>query len=253
MSVRDHFEPSRFWALLRLEVLRHLKGIGMAFVITFGLLFVLGLLLSLAVEGDIKIFRHEENYAASLLIGGFVLSSLAFDDLADPLRRSRYLTLPAAAFEKLLVMWLLTCVGWVILFSVTYTLYSYVANPIAKLLFDHVTFEAFNPFDAIVPETIKYYVVLQAIFLMGAAHFRGYVLPKTIFTIVLIAVVIGALLYFSLSDIFLSDHDCDGNHCELVDQVGLHSVWTMTKFTFWWLLAPTCWVLTFLGLKEQEV
>jgi hypothetical protein len=253
MKVRDHIDFKRFWVLLKLEVFRHGRGIGLTFVVTFGLLFLLGLLLSLAVEGNVKTFRHEENYVASMLIGGFVLTSIAFSDLTEPLRRSRYLALPASVFEKFAVMWLLTCVGWVLLFSVVYTAYSHVANPVAKMVFAHVTFEPFDPFGAIALETIKYYVVLHAIFFLGAAHFRGYAIAKTIFALVILGVVIGLVLYFSLGDIFLSDHDCDGNECELVDQMADHSLWAITKFGFWWLLAPSCWVLTFLGLKEQEV
>ncbi|MBN2813627.1 MAG: hypothetical protein JXQ80_06085, partial [Bacteroidales bacterium] len=83
-------------------------------------------------------------------------------------------------------------------------------------------------------------------------HFRGYVLPKTILTILLLGFVGGIIFYFTLSDLFPS-------HAEFIEQyvkmtgTPLFRLWLVLKWLFWWMLAPLCWVITVIGLKEQEV
>src|SRR5688572_27476939 len=114
MEVKNVFDVSRFGLLLRLELFRSRTAIGMMLVITLGMLILFGLLLDIIVSNIRLVYDHHENYAASLLIGGFIMTSLAFTDLSSPLKRSNYLALPASTFEKFLSMWLLTSVGWVV-------------------------------------------------------------------------------------------------------------------------------------------
>ena len=253
MSMRYYFDFNRFLLLLKLELIRNSRAIAMLFVITFGLLFFVGLMLSVMFEGNVTTYRHHTDYASSLLIGGFVLTSLAFHDLGNPMKRSGYFTLPVSALEKLICMWLLTSVGWIILFTVVYTCYSYLANPIGQMVFRNVRFEAFDPLSDFVFSSMQYYFVLQGIFLVGAAHFRGYAFPKTVFVLVVFGMVFVMLFYFLLKDVFMYEHDCTGMDCELIPEVGGHTVWRIMTFFFWWILAPLCWALAYLGIKEQEV
>ncbi|ELR72015.1 hypothetical protein C900_02010 [Fulvivirga imtechensis AK7] len=247
-----YFDISRFWLLLKLEVFRSRKGILMTFVIVFGMLFFIGLLLDIAVDSHKRLYEHTENYIFSLLAGGFVLSSLAFNDLGNSLKRYHYLTLPASTLEKFVCMWLLTSVGWMGLFTLTYFIYALIANPIGELLFAGVAFEPFNPLDDFAVNTMKYYFILHGIFLVGATHFKGYVLPKTLFVLVLFGAAIGTLAYFILKGVFLSDHECLGYECELLDEIVAHRFWMIIKWVFLWVLAPFCWVTAYIGLKEQE-
>ncbi len=99
---------------------------------------------------------------------------------------------------------------------------------------------------------MKFYFVLQGIFLVGAVYFRGYVLPKTLFTLILFGVVVGTLTYFVMEDVFLSDHECTSEECYLLIEMEGHPVWRVTQGLFWWGLAPVCWVIAFVGLKDQE-
>lgn len=225
----------------------------MTFVITFGVLFFVDLLLGSFVENTTLLYEHYNSYASTLLIGGFILSSLAFRDLGNPLKRYHYLTLPASTFEKFIGMWLLTSVGWIFLYTLTYTVYTVVVNPIGHLLFSHVTFQAFEPWGEFPRQAMKFYLVLQGIFLVGAVYFRGYVLPKTLFTLILFGVAVGTLTYFIMADVFLADHECTSEECSLLVEMEGHQAWKVAQGLFWWGLAPLCWVIAFLGLKEQEV
>ncbi|MEQ9263391.1 MAG: hypothetical protein RLP14_09540 [Owenweeksia sp.] len=253
MDLNHYFEPSRFWALLKLEAARSRKGIGMTFILVFDMLFFIAMLLHLYIESEEKIFDHYDNYTSSLLITGFILSSLAFRDLGHRLKRYNYLSLPASAFEKFVCQWLLTSFGWIILFTIAYTLYTWLANPLGHFLFSGVEFNSFNPFHPKVFTSIKYYLVLQGIFLAGSAHFRGYAFVKTLGILSLFAAAGLLLAYVVLKDLFLSPHECHDTHCELFDHFGAHYIWPLAQWLFWWALAPLTWLITFLGIQEKEV
>lgn len=255
MSQNKYFDISRFLMLLKLELFRSTKALSIIVGITFGALFFMGMLLSLAVEKHIVVFNHEESYAFTLIVGGFVVSSLAFSDLGNSLRRQNFLSLPVSALERFLVMWLLTTVGWVVLYTLEFTVYSFLANPIGHMIFRKVQFLPFDPLGDFALTVMKYYFVTQGIFLAGAVFFKGYVFPKTVVTLVIFACICGLMIYFGLKEEFLSDHYCNvqTGECELVDAAVAHVIWDILKFSFWWVLAPLTWVTTYLGLKELEV
>jgi hypothetical protein len=253
MNLTNHFDISRFWRLLKMELFRSTKGILMTLVIIFGLLLV-GLFLEPLDDNKVL---HTENYAFTLIVGGFILSSLAFNDLNSTLKMYHYLTLPVSTLEKFICMWLLTCVGWVILFTTVYVVYAWMLDVIGHLLFSHLTYEAFEPLGAFATKTMKVYFVLQGIFLVGATHFKGYAFAKTLFTLVLVATVCGTIIYFMMVDLFVADHQCssdeNGVNCDILNKMDVHPVWFVIQWLFWWTLAPLCWVITFFGLKEKEV
>ena len=248
----NYFDISRFWLVLKMEFFKSRKGMLMTFVITFGLLFFVGLLFACYVEKKKVFDAHPLNFALTLIIGGCILSSLAFNDLSNTLKRYHYLTLPASTLEKFICMWLLTSVGWIVLFTITNTVYTLFANSVGQMLFRSMTFEAFEPLGEYSTDSIKSYFVLHGVFLVGAAHFQGYVFPKTLFTLVLFGTVCGLLFYFIMQESFLVNHECNAGECEVLNEMKAHQAWIFVQHLFWWTLAPLCWVTTYLGLKEQE-
>jgi len=253
MNLTNYFDISRFWLLLKMELFRSKKAVGMTLVTILGLLFFVGLVLDLIVGGNRMTFDHDGNFAGSLLLGGFILTSLSFNDLSNTLKTSHYLTLPVSTLEKFLCMWLLTSLGWVGLFTVVYTLYTFIANPVGQMLFRTVTFLPFAPLSDFSVNSIRVYLVLQGIFMVGAVHFQGYVLPKTLFTIVVFLLLSGIAAYFIMQDSFLIEHECNAGQCEVLTSISRHPVWVFLVSLFWWLFAPLCWVITYLGLKEKEI
>ena len=147
-------------------------------------------------------------------------------------------------------MWFLTSIGWIFLYTVIFTFYSLLANALGQLLFNHLTFVPFEPFGQSTISIMAYYFVLQGIFLAGAAHFRGYPFPKTLLTLVTIGAIGGIIMYFIMKGYFDFDLSTESDPF-----AGMPSglIWKVLQWLFWWLLAPLCWVLTYLGLKEQEV
>lgn len=254
MNVKNYFDLSRFWLLLKMELFRSRRAIAMTLVILFGMLFFMGFLLEIIVGEHTLVYKHDENFSSALMLGGFILSSLAFNDLSNTLRRYHYLTLPVSTFEKFLCMWLLTSVGWILMFTITFTLYTFFANPIGQLLFRYMTFMSFEPLGRSATTAMQYYFVLQGIFMVGAVHFRGYVLPKTLFALVIFALLSGILAYFIMRGSFLVEHECtSAGECEVLTEILVHPASQLIKWLFWLAFAPLCWVVTYLGLKEKEI
>jgi hypothetical protein len=252
MKMTNYFNFSRLGLLLKMELFRSRKGIVMTFVITFGLLFFAGLLLTSIFDGNKLVHEHNGGFAFSLILGGFIMSSLAYNDLTNTLKQYHYLTLPASVFEKFMSMWLLTSVGWIAIFTIIYTAYTWFANATGQLLFSHITFLTFDPFGEASVNAMKYYFVLQGLFLAGAVHFKGYVLPKTLFTLVALGLVCSAIAYFMLNDLFYFDDESIFTP-DLLKDMQVYQIWLVMRWLFWWTLAPLCWVIAYLGLKEREV
>lgn len=251
--MNKYFNINRFLYLLRLEVFRSRKGIVMTMVIIFGVSFFMGMLMNLSLEPTMDVFDHREGFGFTLIIGGFVLSSLAFHGLRNSLNRYQYLMLPVSALERFLAMWLLTTIGWVIVFTVIFTVYTVLANFLGQLLFSHVKFAAFNPINIQSAAVTQYYLVTQGVFLAGAVKFRAYVFPRMLVVFTLLAIAVGTSGYMILKDVFLMDHYCEGGDCEIMDMMENHSIWEVAKVLFWWVLAPLSWLITYFGLKDQEV
>lgn len=250
MDLKHYFEIRRCWLLMKMELYKSRKGLVMTLLIILGFLFILGLLLAPLTDPALVVYEHSSGYAYTLLTGGFILSSLAYRDLGSTLRRYSYLMLPVSTLEKFLSMWLLTSVGWILLYTLVYTIYTLFANAIGQLLFSHLTFVPFEPLGGSTFRIMAYYFVLQGIFLAGAAHFRGYPFPKTLLTLVIIGAVGGIIMYFILKGYFDFDMGETANPF-----AGMLSgkIWDILQWLFWWVLAPLCWLLTYLGLKEREV
>ncbi len=247
-----YFDITRFWRLMKLEVFQARMGVLITLDIVIGLLFF-GFFVGLTFDQSVTEFDHSESYGFTLLVGGFVLTSLAFNKLGNTLKSFSYLTLPVSTLERWLCMWILTTIGWVVSITIVFTLYTILANSIGRVVFHLVEFKPFDPFGAYALTAMTYYVVVQGTFLVGATHFKGYVFPKTLFTVLTALMIIGLVVFFSLKDIFLTDHECKGYECEYTDVIGAGYIWATIKFFFWYLLAPLTWVISFLGLKDKEV
>lgn len=253
MQVTNFFELSRFWQLMKMELFRSRKGVGMTLVIIFGLLFFVDFLLGNYLEPNRRIFSHGASYGFTLITGGFILSSLAFRDLGNALKKIHFVMLPVSALERFLCMWFLTSLGWMVTYTMLYFLYTVFVNAIGPVLFQHISFIPFRPFSALPTSVLKYYFVLQGIFLVGVVHFKGFVLPKTLFVLILIAIVGASIAYVFLSDVMDAETEHYISKTDVLETMPTGTFWNLLVGMFWWVLAPLSWVITYMGIKEQEV
>lgn len=251
MKKSSFFSFTRFGYLLRLELFCSRKAILIALVITLGLLKV-SFMLTGIFGNSLTFGAHATNFTFFLLAGGFIFSSMAFHELGNPGRKYRYLTLPASNFEKFMSMWTLTCLGWIIAFSLTYLLYSWLAGSLGSIFFREMIYIPFDIFSIYVLKAIGYYFVFQGVFMAGAVYFRNYAFPKTIFTILIFCFICGFIFYLILSDVIRSDIDWNAT-CNPFKDEALGRFLTISHHFILYVLPPLSWIITYVGLKDQEV
>lgn len=249
MNIKDHFNPNRLCSYIKLEILRNKKGLLLALILPFAISFFMGLLLVNIIEQTV-VYDHYENYTFVLLIGGFILGSMAFTDLGKPFAKAQYLTLPASTFEKFFGMWFLTTICWTIAFTFLYVFYTYIANVIGAYLFSTVQFESFNPFHSKVLTSIQFYIVLQGIFLVGATHFEKYVFAKLVVVFILIFLVLVFIMYIFLGD--LLDTTLENMNGPMNEEMYSYKLFGIGKWLFWWIMAPLSFIIAYYGLKDKE-
>jgi hypothetical protein len=193
-------------------------------------------------------------YKIGYLISGLFISGMAFTNLRKNEKSISYLALPASLPEKVISELLLTTIGFTILYTVTFYFFNSVFYFIKPVTFVNI---ANND----ILKTIKYYLILQSVFLSGAVAFRrtpvfytGFVL----FIAGMILIIIVALFtrYFNgiISnaglEYFSSKALNDLSHFSTLKGKLLYEI---PKFAFLYLLAPVFWIVTYLKLKEKEV
>lgn len=261
MSLTHYFSGSRFGRL----VVRDLVVNAKTLLITVGA--ILGSLLVINIasvpSGDQWRF-HQVFFPLTLLIGGHVVTSLAFTEMHNRGSGYLYLTMPGSILEKFLVKLLLTSLGWVVIATVAYGLFSILAAGLTQLFFG-IAHPLFNPFRTNMLRFIHLYVVTQSVTLLGAIYFKKLHLVKTVLSasaLVILGGLIFALftriIFWRYFDSFSAKHHMgyamvlnfdQSEH--LTDLLCVTSYYI--KFFFWWLMAPLLWVIGYFRLKDTEV
>lgn len=187
--------PHRLALLFKLELALHRKLLNILAIASSAVFLLLTTLSSAAVSAGC--------YALMLWIGGIALTNTVFQELNDPHKANRYLTLPCTAIERLLSTWLFTAIAYPCGLFILYALCISVKALLVLLIFQQSlrTVEAFTPHLLTV---VQYYLPLQAFVWLGALHFRRHALLKTFFSglllsavIALVATLIAAVLPFA--------------------------------------------------------
>ncbi len=257
--MRDtHFDLNRFWHLVRNDLFANFRSLLVAGGASIGLLLFINFFSMLG--GEVLVLPVF--YCLMLFIGGYIITSLAFNDLHDPQRSYVYLTLPASNVEKFFSKLLLTSVGYIVAAMVLYFLFSVVMSLMNLVIFGE-SYPLFNPFDKVVWICNGVYFVTQSVFLLGAAFFRKNALIKTLLTIWLISTSVsifaGIMFRITFWDFFDGWHFINENF--IFSSIDLDQQLTdfftgfgeLMAFIFKWVMAPVLWFVTYMRLKETEV
>ncbi|MBN2689298.1 MAG: hypothetical protein JXR42_01660 [Gammaproteobacteria bacterium] len=187
---------------------------------------------------------HTGTFSLLLFVGGFWISSIAFTCLHSKEQSIFYLTIPCSNLEKLLSKLLLTSIIYVVALSAFYYIISLLAAFENMLVF-HISQVLFNPFDPDVLRTIVYYLVLQSTFILGSIYFKRSPATKTILTL---AVLVLFFIVFGFIVLNLTTKSS-----MLPPIMVISDLMSILHSTFLITLAPVCWVLSYLKLREAEV
>lgn len=186
-----------------------------------------------------------------LFLGGVLTTSNAFKELRHPTTSCAFLTLPASVFEKYLSRWLLTSIIYFIATLLLYTATYWLIAAVAKTVTDF-SFPWFNPLQPAMLKALLHYMIIHALFFLGAIYFKKYVVIKTVLAITLFH---GALTIFML---FIGKWVLSGyitDRSILIPNIrweNLNKISTI-GLIFWLSIMIACWVVSYFRFKEAEV
>jgi hypothetical protein len=208
---------------------------------------------------------HNPMYYPLLFIGGYIVTSLTFKELHLNGQSVFYLTLPGSGLEKFLSKLLVTSVGYAFGSLFFYTAISSAAEGINRLIFGY-GHPFFNPFEGTTMTVIAVYLVTQAVFLVGSVYFRKLAFIKTNLYIWLfgigLAIVVGVVGWLIFRDYAIGPRiELEPYFQRLGDSGEMQAVLVpraekfgqVAKVLFWGVMAPVCWVISYLRLRETEV
>ena len=241
----------RLWYLLRGDFI---IGYRSLLVSSAGLTAVI-LVVAMIAPSDYHGFSnfHRAAFTIALFTWGIVATSRAFVSLHDKTRNEAYLLLPASALEKTLARLLTVTVGFVVYLLVFCTVVSVVVESLNLLFFGN-RHRFFDPFDPIIWERISLYIVVQALYFLGAAWFRRGHFMKTTLAITLGFIALTALTLIALriafADIWAVAWDIDYALESLQDWfTGTGSGFL---FAVKMLLPIACWCIAWLRVSEAQ-
>lgn len=216
---------------------------------------------SLANDG----FSYAPYYVGFLMLGGAIISSIAFtDSMYGKTTQHDWLMLPATATERLSVKLMIS----ILIYPLLITLYIFLSSVVIEgfnLLFFRVHSPIFNPLSKVYFQMLLHNIILQSIFLMGSTYFRKSAFIKTVLSIGVFATVIGFITsgigYLLFKDVF---HMVDSVETEFmidnfVMRYGTQEAMLDFRFfeyvgkvIYWILLSPFCWLVSYFRIREVQ-
>lgn len=256
MEFNNIFHPRRFFLLLKEELFfGHRTSL---FAAGAALLTLMLIAIANTTQDNTWIDFHNTWFPITLLGGGFVFSSIAFNQLNTKPSKQFYLSLPASTLEKFSVKWLITALFYPTALVVIYQVFAWLITMYAQSL-SFAEMNAFQPLSAANVKFVKLYIVLQSIFLLGAIAFQKYSIFKTLFTLLLASMFIGLFTFLCVRIVFAeywSGWQPIGPE-PMPNQAFMDwmefSLTRIMENLFWWVFAPLVLFIGFLKLKEKEV
>jgi len=255
------FNPNRLWHLLKLEATTKNKRALIVFAAVLGILLLYQFLLIYNRDHDAHNWINQM-FGGVLIFAGLLYTSYSFKELTDNSTSMTYLTLPASNFEKFISKWLFSTVGFYVVYLIGYSIFAFIGLNAAETLLEFKG-ESYAPFADENWICTKVYFVVSSIFLLGAITFKNYHAPKTVLSLVGLAMLIGTITYLIVRVVMYDFFDgwtpvnnaVDVNlrpDQDMIDFMEGPFV-TIMKWLFWLALPLFFWIVSFFKLKEKEI
>jgi hypothetical protein len=249
------FSIQRILLLMQKELYENLKIVSVGYISFFGI--ATAVVALNFIGGGEAWAEFSDFFEFGLFITGLFISGMAFKSFRSKEGTMSYLSIPASVLEKFLSMLLLTTLGLVIFYIAAFSIFDFLFVALGNSLTNQST-EYFRFFSADLPHLFLVYLIVQSIFLAGAATFKKVPLFFTVFWSFVFLLGVGLYstgLVYLFRDTFESTaHQLDrGVNINLMDLKD-SGLWIskIPEFTFYYLTAPVFWAVTYFKIKEKE-
>jgi hypothetical protein len=261
----QYFNAKRFFLIMKRDVLTHYRTVLVSFLAVGGFaLFASTVSMFNRSQGNF----HLIFYLLTLFVSGFIFTSRVFREIYTPVKSYTYVTLPGSQLEKYVERWFLSSIGYVLGTFAAYYVIVLASAGLNQLIFGY-SHGFLNPAQKPFLIGASVFLVLQSLFFAGAVYFKKHPLIKTLlmvalaaFVLMVIALVAARMIIPDYFEIQARTGAGISSPRELATLLGLteegletlgRSLWLALRIIFWAILAPACWVLSFLKFRKIEV
>ena len=250
MNANKYFDIYRVANLMRRSAVLSSRMVITAFAAIGGVLLIV-FLSDTFVRGYINYKPLMNLFYVTLLGGGFIFTSQSFSELQKPEKGYHYLTLPASHLEKLFTKWIFSTIIYLVAAYIALYIIALIGSGLSVALFKTefklLALQNYEPF-----RMAGIYLVLQPIFLLGAAYFRSYSFIKTLLAIIIISIIISAFVtivsYLMFGTSGINSSDFGGNI-----NVFTGTIPQISKILFWYVMGPFFLIVSYVRLTERQV
>ena len=222
----------RFIKLLNTEIRLHLQSSA---------LYTAGIMLAWTV------LSLRNPYTLFLFMGGMLLASNSFNDIGNPVRAVRSLTLPCTPFEKWLCKWFITSIGFALYLLVLYYITGFIHLALNETILGSQNYFVYPTLKEL-GEMMLLFLPMHAIIMLGASYFDRYVLVKTgIILLLLFFVVLKLLLAFGFEAVTMLFQ-----HMTLTIEQKDQFLW-VSLGVIWLIMTLSVYALSFYVYKNSEI
>lgn len=200
-----------------------------------------------------------------LYVSGFFITMRIGKELHDSRKGPAWLLLPASSMEKFLTLLLLPTLILICGASLYMAIISIAVNQ-AIGLFISTSHDIFNPFYTDFWTGLNFYIVLQALFLLGVIYFKKHGMSFTFLSLFIYTVILGIFISI-LAILMLDDYMVPGTNVAgmMVSSTKIYLMTMFEKFRIFgeiWspvvtillslILPLVCWITAFISLREME-
>ncbi len=254
MEKINQFSLQRFALLIKRYAMFNIKSWLIGFGALAGVLIVISALQIIFSGGTYNISPLVNLGQVIIFTGGFLITSMSYNEIHTPARSQFYLTLPATAGEKLFSHWIITSVGFVLIANVLLSAVLFLTSSISYMSLS-IPVEVFNPFTQQNLTLMSIYVVLHSIFFLGALYFRKNNFLKTILSLFVIQLVFNIFIFLMIY-LVIGKEGFQQDMSMMEVNLGKFATETfpmLMKILFYGILAPFCLLVSYFRLKEREV
>lgn len=254
MEYSNIFSLTRLGNLIRRQYTLNIRTLITGFAAISGVIAMIGFLTAIEEPGiDQEAFVVL--YYVALFIGGFFLTSRIFSEMQSQETAIHYMTLPVSNLEKLITGWLYSSIFFLII-SLVFIYITYYIAAIFALMILGTNLIPLNIFEWDFLLLTAIYLVLQPIFMLGAATFKRHNFLKTLLSLFVLALII--VTFSAIYGRILLGNGFDGSIN--IDEGDLYMsnffenyFVPVVKVLFWYIMAPFLMIVSYFTLKEREV
>ncbi|MFW5687338.1 MAG: hypothetical protein ACOCXV_00265 [Bacteroidota bacterium] len=254
MEKINQFSIQRFGLLMKRYVMFNMKTWFIGMGALAGVLIVISALQVIFSSGTFNISPLVTLGQIVIFVGGFLITSMSYNEIHTPARSQFFLTLPATTGEKLFSHWIITSVIFVVVANILLMVTLLIASAIANLSLS-IPIDVFNPFEKQNLTLMSIYLVVQSVFFLGALYFRKNNFLKTILSLFVIQLIIN-IFTFLVAYLIIGhegfQQDMDMANINMTEFAS-ESFPVVMKILFYGVLAPFCLLVSYFRLKEREV